>query len=76
MTGSIGSAFVLPAEAENVMAPGVSLTFTSTHTITDADVALSVVNNNITAVGTAPGGDNATKTVVESWTPADVADAS
>ncbi len=76
VTGSIGSTFGLPAETENVMAPRDSLTFTATHTITDADVALSVVNNNITAVGKAPSGDTATKTVVESWTPAAVADES
>lgn len=72
VTGTIGSSFGLPAETDDVMAPGASLTFTSTHTITAADVALSVVNNNITAVGKAPGGDTATKTIVESWTPVNV----
>lgn len=70
VTGTIGSAFVLPAETENVMAPGTSLTFTSTYTIVEADIAEDIVSNTITATGSAPSGAEASTSLVESWTPA------
>lgn len=72
VSGSLPGSYVLPEDIEAVMAPGASLTFTSTYTIAATDIESPAVNNTISVVAEAPGGALATATVVETWAPAEV----
>ena len=72
VSGSLPGSYVLPEDTEAVMAPGASLTFTSTYTIAATDIESPAVNNTISVVAEAPGGAMATATVVETWAPAEV----
>ncbi|NCD20688.1 MAG: cell wall-binding repeat-containing protein [Actinobacteria bacterium] len=71
VAGTVGSAFELPEDTENVLAPGASLTFTATYTITAEDMDESIVTNTITATGTAPDATVVSKAVVSTWNPAE-----
>ena len=71
VAGTVGSAFELPEATENVLAPGASLTFTATYTITAEDMDESIVTNTITATGTAPDATVVSKAVVSTWNPAE-----